>query len=35
MDAQAAIGNRVILATPSGAMPAWLAEKYPEARRGR
>ncbi|MBV8782378.1 MAG: beta-galactosidase [Phycisphaerae bacterium] len=33
MDAQAAIGNRVILATPSGAMPAWLAEKYPEARR--
>jgi beta-galactosidase len=33
MDAQAAIGNRVILATPSGAMPAWLAEKYPDARR--
>ncbi|HEV7300287.1 MAG TPA: beta-galactosidase [Tepidisphaeraceae bacterium] len=33
MDAQAGIGNRVILATPSGAMPTWLAEKYPEARR--
>ena len=32
-DAQASIGNRVILATPSGAMPTWLAEKYPEARR--
>ena len=24
------VGNRVILATPSGAMPAWLAGKYPE-----
>jgi beta-galactosidase len=33
MDQQAGIKNRVILATPSGAMPAWLAEKYPEARR--
>ncbi len=33
MDKQASIGNRVILATPSGAMPAWLAEKYPEVRR--
>src|SRR5688500_2738213 len=33
MDQQAAIGNQVILATPSGAMPTWLAEKYPEARR--
>jgi beta-galactosidase len=33
MDQQAAIGNKVILATPSGAMPTWLAEKYPEARR--
>lgn len=33
MDQQAAIGNLVILATPSGAMPAWLAEKYPDARR--
>jgi hypothetical protein len=33
MDAQAKIGNRVILATLSGAMPAWLADKYPDARR--
>lgn len=33
MDQQAAIGNKVILATPTGAMPTWLAEKYPEARR--
>ncbi len=33
MDVQARLGNRVILATPSGAMPAWLAEKYPDARR--
>lgn len=33
MDMQASIGNRVILATPSGAMPTWLAEKYPDARR--
>jgi beta-galactosidase len=33
MDQQAGLSNRVILATPSGAMPAWLAEKYPDARR--
>lgn len=33
MDTQASIGNRVILATPSGAMPAWVAEKYPGVRR--
>lgn len=33
MHEQARIGNKVVLATPSGAMPAWLAEKYPEARR--
>jgi beta-galactosidase len=33
MDQQAAIGNKVILATPTGAMPTWLAEKYPETRR--
>lgn len=33
LDVQAKIGNRVILATPSGAMPAWLAAKYPDARR--
>ncbi len=33
MDQQAKLGNRVILATPSGAMPTWLAEKYPDARR--
>lgn len=33
MHEQGKIGNKVILATPSGAMPAWLAEKYPEARR--
>ena len=32
-DAQQKLGNAVILATPTGAMPAWLAEKYPEARR--
>lgn len=28
-----AAGVRVILATPSGARPAWLAEKYPEVLR--
>lgn len=33
MDTQARIGNKVILATPTGAMPAWMAEKYPEIRR--
>ena len=26
-------GGRVILATPSGARPAWLSEKYPEVLR--
>ena len=26
-------GIYIILATPSGAMPAWMAEKYPEIRR--
>jgi beta-galactosidase len=26
-------GKRVVLATPSGAMPPWLAKKYPEACR--
>jgi len=33
MDRMAAAGNKVVLATPSGAKPAWLAEKYPEVRR--
>lgn len=33
MDRMAAAGNKVILATPSGAKPGWLAEKYPEVRR--
>ncbi len=28
-----AAGGRVILATPSGARPAWLAQKYPEVLR--
>lgn len=28
-------GGRVILATPSGARPAWMAEKYPEVLRIR
>ena len=28
-------GGRVILATPSGARPAWLAQKYPEVLRVR
>ncbi|MCL2364755.1 MAG: beta-galactosidase [Defluviitaleaceae bacterium] len=27
------IGGRVILATPSGARPAWLSQKYPEVNR--
>ncbi|KMK74676.1 beta-galactosidase [Alkalihalobacillus pseudalcaliphilus] len=27
------IGGRVILATPSGARPAWMSEKYPEVLR--
>jgi beta-galactosidase len=30
---QQRLGNKVILATPSGAMPAWLAEMHPEVRR--
>lgn len=30
MDDIYAAGGRVILATPSGARPAWLAQKYPE-----
>jgi beta-galactosidase len=33
MDRMAAAGHRVILATPSGAKPAWLSQKYPEVRR--
>lgn len=33
MDQLAAEGFKAILATPSGAMPAWMAEKYPEIRR--
>lgn len=33
MDRMADAGSRVILATPSGARPAWLAQKYPEVRR--
>ncbi len=33
MDKLAANGQEIILATPSGARPAWLAEKYPEVLR--
>jgi beta-galactosidase len=33
MDRMALAGNRVILATPSGAKPNWMAAKYPEIRR--
>ena len=33
MDRMAAAGHRVILATPSGAKPAWMARQYPETRR--
>ncbi len=33
LDRMAEHGFHVILATPSGAMPAWLAKKYPEIRR--
>ncbi|WP_348658330.1 beta-galactosidase [Heyndrickxia faecalis] len=33
MDRLAAQGAHVILATPSGARPAWLAQKYPEVLR--
>lgn len=35
MDDIYAAGGRVILATPSGARPAWLAQKYPEVLRVR
>lgn len=33
MDDIAANGGKVILATPSGARPAWLSQKYPEVLR--
>jgi len=33
MDDIYANGGRVILATPSGARPAWMAQKYPEVNR--
>ena len=33
MDGIAGIGGNVILATPSGARPAWLSQKYPEVLR--
>lgn len=33
LDRIAAAGGRVFLATPSGARPRWLAEKYPEVLR--
>jgi beta-galactosidase len=33
MDRMSEAGHRVILATPSGAKPAWLSKKYPEVRR--
>jgi beta-galactosidase len=33
MDRMAEAGHRVVLATPSGAKPAWLSQKYPEVRR--
>lgn len=33
MDEIYAAGGRVILATPSGARPAWMAQKYPEVLR--
>lgn len=33
MDRMAEEGHRVILATPSGARPPWMAKKYPEVRR--
>ncbi len=33
MDRMAEAGHRVVLATPSGAKPAWLSQKYPEIRR--
>lgn len=33
LDRMAAAGHRVILATPSGAKPAWMSKRYPEIRR--
>lgn len=33
MDQQSKLGNRVILATPTGAMPPWLGLGHPECRR--
>ena len=33
LDRMARAGHRVMLATPSGAKPAWLSQKYPEVRR--
>lgn len=33
MDKVAQNGGKVVLATPSGARPVWLAEKYPEVLR--
>jgi beta-galactosidase len=33
MDRMAEAGHKVVLATPSGAKPAWLSQKYPEVRR--
>ena len=33
MDKLAATGKHIILATPSGARPAWLSQKYPEVLR--
>ena len=33
MDSIAGIGGKVILATPSGARPAWMSQKYPEVLR--
>jgi beta-galactosidase len=33
MDRMAAAGHNVILATPTGAKPFWMSEKYPEVRR--
>jgi beta-galactosidase len=33
MDRMAEEGHKVVLATPSGAKPAWMSAKYPEIRR--
>lgn len=33
MDRMSADGHKVILATPSGGKPVWMAKKYPEIRR--